>query len=269
MLISTMHVHALTLQVDHIKCAVLRDMVYVILMPADNLSSPELHYASSSDLRHWRRLPSVLPTRDCALTTYHSQLVLVGGVDTDTGEVTNKLLWTSDTGHHWQPSLPPMPTSCRNPSVVNTVSPEYLVVGFWRKVMMLIGKQWTTVEHPMGNLRDITLHNGRFYFGTIHHCDVKLLIASCTQPRTDQPPNSASLWSEIPSPRIGYLASFGQQLVTLYWSDIRAYSPITQSWIRVSKGMPGVIGVCPTGDLLVFGHRGKTEVFKVSLKGEF
>ena len=244
-------------------------------MKYEGYTRAELHVASSSDLSNWTRLPSDLPTHSCALTTYHSQLVLVGGVDA-TGRVTNKL-WTSDAGHDWQPSLPPMPTPRRNPFAINTVSPECLVVvsGFTLEVEMLIGKQWSTVQHPTWekSLRGSILHNRRLYFNcvtAIHHCDVKKLIASS---RTDQPRNTESLWSEIASPGFGRLTSFGQQLVVLSEFDVQAYSPITQSWMHVCKAVPGVRRVCdsvllPTGDLLVCLKTSKIEVFQATLNGE-
>ena len=254
--------------------------------------SAELHVASSNDLRHWTKSPSSLPTHDCALTTYHSQLVLVGGVDATTGQDTNKLWMSYNRGHNWKPSLPPMPTPHRNPLAVNTVNPECLMVannsGLSQKktIYILIGKHWVTIEHPEKSALyyGITLHNGRLYFnypGTIYHCDVKLLIASCTQPRSDQPPNSASLWSEIASPGLCRLASFGQQLIAFYdyFKGIQAYSPFTQSWMHICKAVPGVRKsvygsvLLPTGDLVVFVNanrifRAKIEVFQAILRGE-
>ena len=265
-----------------VECVVLRDiLVYVKL---EGLQRAELHVSSISDLSHWTRLPSDLPTYGCALTTYHSQLVLVGGVDA-TGQVTNKL-WTSDAGHNWNPSLPPMPTQRSYSAVVNTVSPECLVVvgNFGAlplaqgAIDILIGKQWTTVDHWNGSIW-ATLHNGRLYFNNlqaIHHCDVEKLIAYCTQLKTDQPHNSASLWSKIASPETPHLASFGQQLVTYCGYDFEVYSPITQTWMHIFEGVPGMAHIChfitlPTGDLLVFAQRSKTsstEVFQASLRGE-
>ena len=39
------------------------------------------------------------------ISTYRSQLVLVGGLDQTTEQPTNKL-WVSDDGNKWEPSLP-------------------------------------------------------------------------------------------------------------------------------------------------------------------
>lgn len=83
----------------------------------------------SSDLSSWK-ITSTLPDADCTLTTYRSSLVLVGGSSRNVNKsyVPSDKLWVSDDGVHWQSSLPPMPTKCMLPLVVNTQNPEYLVV---------------------------------------------------------------------------------------------------------------------------------------------
>ena len=212
-------VASITLQIGPsargLQVVLLRDKVYI---KCEGVTNAELHVASISDLSRWTKLTSNLPTHSCALTTYHSQLVLVGGKDTTTQRVTNKLL-TSDTGHDWQPSLPPMLTLHCSPSVVNTISPEYLVVASdFEKVEILTERLWVSVEHRMWQcaLRGFIFHNGRLYFDccrAIYHCDVEEL-ASCAQRRTDQ---HHSLWSEIVTPGRDNvnIASFGQQLIAL------------------------------------------------------
>jgi hypothetical protein len=78
-------------------------------------------WESNNDFSHWNRL-SPLPS---GLSTYHSQLVLVGGQLN--GCPTNKV-WVSDDGYSWNTSLPSMPTAREFPIVVNTGTPEYLLV---------------------------------------------------------------------------------------------------------------------------------------------
>ncbi len=87
-------------------------------------------FKSSADLNTWTHVPT--PTEYFGLTTYHSQPVLVGG---KIGRDPTNKLWTSPNGGlDWVESLPPMPTSRWSPSVVNTGTPECLIVagGFWR-----------------------------------------------------------------------------------------------------------------------------------------
>ena len=114
------------------------------------------YYTSIVNLGSWTPF-SVPAMRGFALTTYHSQLVLVGGW-TDGKKVLNTL-WTSADGTNWQETLPPMPTSRYGAAVVNTGSsggPECLVVaGGVREaekkldtVEVLREGQWSTV-HPL------------------------------------------------------------------------------------------------------------------------
>ena len=59
-----------------------------------------------------------IPTEWYALATYHSQLVLVGGVNPDTGRATNQL-WVLDKQHHRTQPLPPMKTKRYQASAVS------------------------------------------------------------------------------------------------------------------------------------------------------
>ena len=59
------------------------------------------------------------PVVDYALTIYNSQLTLVGGRDTITGNITNQLCVLDAEQQHWTKPLPPMPTSCYGTSAVN------------------------------------------------------------------------------------------------------------------------------------------------------
>ena len=97
----------------------------------------------SDDLAAWKVLPPA-PVTHFGLSSYHSQLVLVGG--RLNGTTSNKLwMYDDDT---WHCSLPPMPTCRDDPAVVNTGTPEYLVVaagGNAAKVVdVLVGRQWVS-----------------------------------------------------------------------------------------------------------------------------
>ena len=262
---------ALPLNTD-LECTVLKNNVYVKF----EQGCAKLFVASISDLNHWTQLSSDLPTCDCALTTYQSQLVLVGGIETSTGLVTNKL-WTSDTGHDWQSSLPPMPTPRRSPSAIGI--PECLVVasGFWTdqtSMEVLIEKHWATIEIPLSFLYGFTIHNERFYLNCaqiVYYCDVKSLMVSCT--RTNQ---SGPLWSEMLSVKVpNLLASLGKRLIAIGDLDINAYSPFLQSWAHVSSlHVLGVVlrgsVVLPTGNLLVFAAgENSWQVYQATLNGKY
>ena len=87
------------------------------------------------------------PSKGYGISTYRSQLVLVGGLDPTTQQATNKV-WVSDDGSKWESSLPPLPTARKDPLVVNTGSPEYLIVigAEERNVDVLMGEQWMSAQ---------------------------------------------------------------------------------------------------------------------------
>ena len=95
-----------------------------------------------------------LPSKELyGISTYRSQLVLVGGLDRTTQQATNKV-WVSDDGSKWEPSLPPLPIACVKPLVLNFGSPEYLIVIGGQimedciHVHVLMGEKWMAAQ-PM------------------------------------------------------------------------------------------------------------------------
>ena len=198
---------------------------FVVLGEKIYMSSGTRLYVST-DLNSWTELPK-LPVSHGTLTTYRSQLVLVGGVYPLDLTTTNKL-WSLREAGVWQESLPPMPTECYQPVVVST-DPECLIV-MWRDddyyvkglvneivIEVLIGDQWFVAEHlTSGSLEGGVVHNGMLYIhgrgrgAKIFCCDFQSLIASCRHPD----PNNPLRWSEIRlmyGPMISIL-SFRQQL---------------------------------------------------------
>ena len=87
-------------------------------------------------------------------TTYHSQLVLVGGRDSNTREATNQL-WVLDEQYHWTQPLPPMTTKCYKASAIS-VGDHLIVAGGQDgnhacpldEVEMYDGHQWRKVQSP-------------------------------------------------------------------------------------------------------------------------
>ena len=105
----------------------LHDKVYIWVTPLQNKRSiGKLHCSSITDLSSWTAV-AVPYVKESGLGTYHSQIVLVGGV-TYAGKVVRDV-WASEAGTNskWQ-YLPPLPTPCQQPAVTNTGSPEYLIV---------------------------------------------------------------------------------------------------------------------------------------------
>ena len=241
-------------------------------------------HISSTDLHSWTT--STLPYKHMSLTTYQSMFVAVGGCHTY--KLTD-LLFTSDTGLQWQPSLPPMPTKRSHTSSVSTRSPEVLVVAGgkgsgWRKlnvVELLLGDQWSTVDPlpaPCSSMQS-TFHDGNLYFmggwgqgDTVYTCSCTSLISSCgTNTTTDRP-----LWRQFKAPRKYTAAvSYSSRLVSISSRyAIGTYSSVSQSYVEATStgGMSDTntncvaAAVLPTGELVCALEYGG--VYKVKLSGE-
>ncbi|MCG8621144.1 MAG: hypothetical protein MJE68_03945, partial [Proteobacteria bacterium] len=116
---------------DGAQAVCLKDKVYVgggVTTESSFRPDARLYiYTPATD--EWTTLDT--PVYFFALTTYHSQLVLVGGeeyVGEDVlGEPTNKLWILSEDGQ-WQETLPPMPTPRTDTSAVSH-GDHLLVIG--------------------------------------------------------------------------------------------------------------------------------------------
>ena len=206
----------------------LEDKIFVISASLDKI------FASSSNGMYWTEFTT--PTRGCGLIVYKSQLVLVGGTETSTSKITNKL-WLSGGGSNWQLTLPPMPTPCLLPSV--TANEQCLVIANQVTVEVLLTDQWATVESlPEKRLiSNLTIHNGKLYVNAgsvIYHCDLNSMIHSCTQMPSSS--HNMCLWNKLQVPEKVIMASlnFGRQLIGTSGNRIVALSPYTQSWVRVA-----------------------------------
>ena len=205
-----------------------------------------------------------LNTNHSALATFHSQLVLVGGNRPNYYDGVVNSVWVSSDGTDWQPSLPPMPTSRRCVTAVNTGgTPECLIVAGGldsrerrlRTVEVLLEDQWFTVEplpfpcwhsntYTVPFSSECALHNGNLFFKTdrcdghhfLMHCKLESLIAACKSTSKSK----ATVWKLLDLPHcVDAITSFGGFLMCRierrlwYDSEAFAYSTITQSWFRV------------------------------------
>ena len=275
----------------------LQDKIYI---GGGFASSNALLFISSTDLNSWSQVST--PTCWYGLTTYHSQVVLVGGMKHIPDMTTNKL-WTLKGGTNWQPSLPPMPTSRCFSSALNNGSPECLVVSGGTAsggnkvnvVEILKDNEWSSVQplpKACSGLKS-TLHKGRLYLmggwgqgPSVFHCKLESLL---NEDHTQEMSHSSGLWSELqihlenssPSSFANQLIATGGMLSGAYSSvcssEICAYSPHTLSWLHVGK-LPMELHntatiVLPTGELVVLGgvstSNRSNRVFKASLKGDY
>lgn len=256
-------------------------------------------FVFSTDLKSWRRLRP-LPCVFFGLSTYRSQLVLVGGLDLESKRPTNKV-WVSDDGvTPWQALLPPMQTKRCSPTVANTGDPEYLVVagGSAREVEVLVGQQWVSIVPLPSVARAVnnTLHNGNLYFTAslpgpsnwVVYCRLQALVNACANPGAITDP--FGLWKLLPTSynfggffdEASYtIASFGKHLILTREIDdgptVHVYCATTKSWVHVGYLADAfmlerskLFRVFPTTrELAVIGmNDNKIAVMKGSVKGK-
>ena len=258
----------------------------------------ELH--STTDFSSWTSLAVPAGIKKFGLGTYQSQLVLVGGVN-QTNEVVGDV-WVSEDGTKWQQSesLPPLPTRCQQPAVINTGSPEYLLVaggyrhsipfGMLDTVYVLGEWQWFFVQRlpvPCGAI-NFTIYNGNLYLSgremSTCYCKVDSLIAACDLVTSGG--TFELLWRTLKMESLTlYPVSFGRQLVAVRMyrgmrtnAEVHAYHPFTQSWVHVGSlpttERPACAFVHTTGELVVLCHviarpltGRRFKIMKATLKG--
>ncbi len=257
----------------------LRDKLCVI-----SAGGRELFISSLDNLSSWTTVET--PTDCSALTTYHSQLVLIGGREASSDEVTNKL-WISDHDAimNWKSSLLlPMPTRRCGSSAVTSGTPESIIVaggwgedGYLDTVEALVQEQWSTCQplpEPCSSINS-TIHNGKLYLMggrpqgfAVFYCDLVSLISSSQCEQT----LASSLWNQFDACKPESIpVSMGQHLIAMHRNAINAFSPPTKSWIHLEELPIGV--TCnaaiflPNGMLFMIGNCAemKRRAFKGSL----
>ena len=226
------------------------------------------------------------PVHRFALTTYHSQLVLVGGKkyvgEIVEGKLTNKL-WTLSEDGQWQETLPPMPTPCSDASAVS--HGDHLLVindNHPNEVYVYNGHHWASAQHPPQQLNSIrsTVFDGDWCVmesrGIVYSASLDSLLASCEPSETSQP---SSLWKRltiVPS-QWCYPVVFGSRLVAVGRGStdnlsLHAYSSLTQSWVYIADTplMPSFFTPCavllPSNELMIVSGR---TAFKSKLTCKF
>ena len=212
-----------------------------------------------------------------ALTTYHSQLVLVGKKEYGAEKLPNKL-WTLSEHGQWQETLPPMPTPCTVAFAVShgdhllVIDDEYPL----NNIYVYNGHHWASAQHPPQMLYSTmsTVFNGHLYMmgePSVYSAYLDSLIASCQPSETSQP---SSVWKRLPDGPRGhcYPAVFGNRLIAVAGGSIHAYSSFTQSWTHVMSisVLSGSAAPCavvlPSNELMVVSGWG---ALKVTLKSKY
>ena len=215
------------------------------------------------------------PAYYAALTTYHSQLVLIGGEEIGTGIVTNRV-WVWQEGE-WCPSLPPMTVARRRASAVS--SGNLIIVAGGRTspfhsststdvVELFNGHSWMMAQPlPVAYWSmKIVLLNGELYLGgqrllgegyEVFRATVQSIVESTEND------SQSHVWTRLPPvPHLIYsVAGYNSRILAfeggLSRTAIHAYFPTTQSWVHVedAPASNSIFHSCaltlPTGDLIV------------------
>ena len=244
----------------------------------------------------WATLPS--PVIQSALTTYNSQLVLVGGVVASTSEITNQLWALQEDERSWGQPLPAMLTARRGASAIS--HHDHLIVTGGRDsnnrettVEVWDGNQWINAEPlpKISTFMKTTVHNDTYYLmggdgqcKSVFCASLQSLIAKTTQ----QSPSSSgqqSEWETLPDVPYVFSATtvLGAALVAVGGKDgsktprssLYMYSLPTRSWLHVGNvplavSSTGTITL-PTGEMIMFGGVTKRiwascTVYKASLR---
>jgi hypothetical protein len=196
------------------------------------------------------------------LTTYHSQLVLIGGMkyvsENVIQEPTNKL-WTLSEDGQWQETLPPMPIVCTCGSISAVSHADHLLMISTsadygtNEVYVYNGHHWESAQHPPQWLYSIksTVFDGHWYVmgrmlyelqkTCVYSASLDSLLASCQPSETFIQPSC--LWKRLTNfPSVWYSpVVFGNRLVAVRRESpgtttiaLYAYSSLTQSWLHMA-----------------------------------
>lgn len=187
------------------------------------------------------------------LTVYHSQLVLVGGMDYDDESPTNKL-WTLGEHGEWQETIPPMDAAC-----IETCSVSYgdhlLVLDNERQeVNVYNGQSWARTHHLPSDLfqtKSVVIGGCWYVIGEneVYYASLDLLIAGCHS--VVDISRQSSAWKRLPNtPSISCCpVGFGSRVIAVGLSAIYAYSQSNMSWVCV-----GDIPIAPYSSCAVTLH---------------
>lgn len=252
-------------------CVLLKDKIFV----ADNGPQRQL-YVTSIDLKSWTKVGTLTPTYKYGLTTYDSQLAIVGGLAGNSDSYTNKI-WLSADGQDWKQTLPSMATKRILSTALSAKDCLIVMGGMVEKgphylpyssiVEVFIHQHWVTIQPlPPGGWLQSTIHNGILFvsrgFGENSYCKVTSLITHASQSALKRVLKKEKLWKKFDihgAPLIPFhdlLLAVGANSTCGY---IHAYSPDSQSWAHVAD-LPtghclhiGDAWALPTGEVILMG----------------
>ena len=233
----------------------------------------------------WKTLET--PTVNYALTTYNSQVVLVGGGDPIGKHVTNQL-WALDEQWHWTQSLPPMTTERSRASAVG-IDHCLIVAGGHDELCLLDvvevydGHYWRKVQSiPKASCSmKSCLHKGIWYLAggeeqkrEIIYTSLYSLIATTSSEMARQ----ISVWKKLANVPLEWSTPviIGKQLTTVggfpYSLAIHVFSFSSNSWVYVENLPVASHSTCTvvlsTGELLVVGGEKEWELLSSTFRGK-
>ena len=208
------------------------------------------------------------PTYFSALTTYDSHLLLVGGKEYTSEQITNKIYTMIDG--EFKELLPPMRLKRRSSSAVSSGSVLAVAGGFGgsgilSSVEVYNNGQWTSGQ---------SLPDACYDMKSVFHGDKWILIGSdgqrtkvyCVSLQSLVSGTEQSPWETLPDVPFPHSAAavFGGRILSIGGgnycnptSSIYAYSRDTQSWIHVGDLPMPLCSTCaivvPSGELIVLG----------------
>ena len=237
---------------------------------------------------HWG-IHSIAPTYRSALTTYRSQLVLVGGREVASGSLTNSVR-VFENGE-WCPSIPAMTVARKGASAVSrgqhlivaggcstaryTIG-GYTIGGDYTDIVEVFdGRSWSTAQslpQRCGYMKSVVYNDVWYVCGGVEQdCEVySAPLQSIVESTRD---TQSTVWTKLPPTPHGYssIALFGQQLLTIGggWSlrtstsAVHAFSPHSQSWPHVGVLPVALHSTCsltlPNGELMTLGGNTGTD----------
>ena len=245
---------------------VIGEEVFVVGMASNSRSDPVLVYdiaRDSWDIHSWS------PTAYAALTSYYSELVLIGGEEIASNRTTNIVLVWQDG--EWRPSLPPMLLPRCRASVVS--SSNYIIVAGGEPspvsctavVEVFDGHFWTyarSLPEKCWCMKSVLNNDALYLVGGVPQG--REVFKATVQSLVDSTQKSAQspVWTRLPqAPTVlCSMAVFGSQLLVIstVLTSISAYFPHTQSWVYVENTPTPTPLSCsltlPTGDLMVMAE---------------
>ena len=220
-----------------------------------------------------------------SMAVINNQLVLVGGRDVQTGEVTNQLGVWNEQSKRWTHPLPPMTTACSSPSVAT--HNKWLVVmgGYGDKnylsrveILDTDSTQWyhaASLPQPLSYLLPAIIGNMYYLLGgyteggaskkVFSVCLDDLISQAVYQSASASAPPTPSPWQSLPDTPLKHSTALAFNGVLLAvggmgysrTAAIYHYQPSSRSWVKAGELPAGrcecTCTVLPSGDLYVAG----------------